>query len=293
MKKKYVSTINDSAYYESDERIDTISASRKQVDQINDPIAETHIVDRVCTLLVWVGLFDPAVVVGRSIVPVTTVLDNLIMELALGSQCNSIRVNRNILNRTSPHSRNIRRNNSWIGTPRVNKGIFSPIHDLKKTSILQSFMGIIEPLGTSIQVSATKERNYNLSCIEKLGVKSVLGEIVPELDPRKRVNLAKFVLSESPKFKILGHPAVNVTDTRNINFFFSARANSLSGTRKDNVSPSRLGYTHDFETMSKTTAYRNHINNSEFETRYYLSGRRKLFHWHEKRIWWLFYTTIN
>ena len=26
-------------------------------------------------------------------------------------------------------------------------------------------------------------------------------------------------------------------------------------------------YTHDFETMSKTTAYRNHIMNSEIETR--------------------------
>ena len=29
----------------------------------------------------------------------------------------------------------------------------------------------------------------------------------------------------------------------------------------------RLGYTHDFETMSETTAYCNHINNSEIETR--------------------------
>ena len=28
-----------------------------------------------------------------------------------------------------------------------------------------------------------------------------------------------------------------------------------------------MGYTHDFETMSKTTAYRNHINNSEIEIR--------------------------
>ena len=29
----------------------------------------------------------------------------------------------------------------------------------------------------------------------------------------------------------------------------------------------RLGYTHGFETMSKTTAYRNHIKHSEIETR--------------------------
>ena len=30
--KKYVSTINDSVYYESDEQVDTISDSNKQVD---------------------------------------------------------------------------------------------------------------------------------------------------------------------------------------------------------------------------------------------------------------------
>ena len=29
----------------------------------------------------------------------------------------------------------------------------------------------------------------------------------------------------------------------------------------------RLGYTHDFEPMSETTAYRNHIKNSKIETR--------------------------
>ena len=29
----------------------------------------------------------------------------------------------------------------------------------------------------------------------------------------------------------------------------------------------RMGYTHDFENMSETTDYRNHIKNSELETR--------------------------
>ena len=42
MKKKYVSTINDSVYYESDEHIDTISDSRKQVDVNNKPIKHSH-----------------------------------------------------------------------------------------------------------------------------------------------------------------------------------------------------------------------------------------------------------
>ena len=47
MKKKDVSTINGLVYYESDEHVDTISDSIKQVDASNDPIKETHIFDRV------------------------------------------------------------------------------------------------------------------------------------------------------------------------------------------------------------------------------------------------------
>ena len=100
-----------------------------------------------------------------------------------------------------------------------------------------------------------------------MGVKSVLGEIVADLDPSKRVNLANSDISESPKFKILGLPSVAATDIRNIDFAPSTRAKILSGTRRDNLSPFRLGYMHDFETMSKNTAYCNHIKNSEPETR--------------------------
>ena len=283
MKKKGVSTINDSVYYESGEHVDTISDSNKQVEPINDPIQETHIVDRFRILSVRIGLFEPAVVIGGSIRPVTNVLDDSRVELPLdslsplntnqskafvfGSQFKSVGVNRNILNCTSLDSRNIWQNNSWIGTPRVNKGIFSPSCDLTKTSRLWSCTGSIDPLDTSIHGSATQKTNSGLSCIEKDGVKSVLGEIVPDLDPIKRVNLANSVLSESPKFKSLGLPDVVATDIHNIDFVSSSRVNSLSGTQKNNVTPFRMGCTHDFETMSETTAYRNHIKNSDIETR--------------------------
>ena len=37
--------------------------------------------------------------------------------------------------------------------------------------------------------------------------------------------------------------------------------------RRDNERGGRLGYTHDFETMSESIAYRNHNNNYELETR--------------------------
>ena len=41
----------------------------------------------------------------------------------------------------------------------------------------------------------------------------------------------------------------------------------MNGLRRDNKRDGRLGCKHDFENMSKTTAYRNHIKKSELETR--------------------------
>ena len=98
--------------------------------------------------------------------------------------------------------------------------------------------------------------------MEKVGVKSLPDKIIADLDPSIQVNLVNSVLRKISKFKSLGLPAVNATDIRNLDFAPYIRAKSLSGTGKDNFSPPRLGCTHDFETMSKTTAYRNHIKNS-------------------------------
>ena len=60
--KKNALTINDSVYYESYENIYTISDSRKQVDARNEPIKETHIVDRVRNLSVGVGSVKPSLI---------------------------------------------------------------------------------------------------------------------------------------------------------------------------------------------------------------------------------------
>ena len=76
MKKKDVSKINDSVYHESDEQVGTISDYNKKVDPRRDPIAETHIFNRLCRLSVGVGLYKPSVIEGR-IGPVTNVLKNL------------------------------------------------------------------------------------------------------------------------------------------------------------------------------------------------------------------------
>ena len=62
MKNKYVSTINNSVYYESDENADMIIDSSKQVDASNEPIKDTHIVDGINNLSVEVVSVDPAVI---------------------------------------------------------------------------------------------------------------------------------------------------------------------------------------------------------------------------------------
>ena len=62
MKKKDVWKINDSVYYESDEHVNMISDSSKQVDASNEPIKETHIVYGINNLSVGVVSVKPAVI---------------------------------------------------------------------------------------------------------------------------------------------------------------------------------------------------------------------------------------
>ena len=98
-------------------------------------------------------------------------------------------------------------------------------------------------------------------------MKVIFPEIVKESNSSVRVNLANSVLSENPKFISLRHPTVETADIRNIDFSTSTRVKSLNRLGRYTERDDRLGCTHDFETMSETTAYRNHIKNSELETR--------------------------
>ena len=67
MKKKEVSTINDSVYYESGEHVDTISDSSKPVDASNKPITDTHIVEGIHNLSVGIVSVYSAVIRVRII----------------------------------------------------------------------------------------------------------------------------------------------------------------------------------------------------------------------------------
>ena len=283
MKKKDVSTINDSVYNESDEHVDTIIYSIKQVDARNDPIKETHIFDRFRTLSVGVVLFEPAVIgiIRQDSTDLAThVLTNSSKQVSMtrSSPLNTFQskafvirlqdvivgVNRNIIY-TSLYSRNIIGNHSRIGTPGVKKDIFRPRSDT--TFNLLSCRGSIGKFDTHVHGSATQERNLELSCIEEVGVKSILPEIFKESEFIGRMNLVNSVLSASPKFINLGNRTVKIADLRNIYFATSTKVKSLNGIQRDKERDGRLEYTHDFETMSETTAYCNHIKNSELETR--------------------------
>ena len=81
------------------------------------------------------------------------------------------------------------------------------------------------------------------------------------------MNLTKSVLHESSKFKHLGHPPVETADIRNLDYIRATRPNNCNGLWRSTDRDDILGYAHDFETMSKRTAYRDYIKNSEIETR--------------------------
>ena len=191
-----------------------ISDSRKQVDPRNDPIKETHIVDGVHNLSIGVGPLETSLIgiIGQKITDlVTHVLTNSSEQLSMeslsplntfqskpsviGLQYESVGGNRNIIC-TLIDSRNSMGNHSRIGTPGVNRDIFGPSSNT--TSNLLSCTAGIEKFDTHVHGSTTQERNLELLCIEEVGVKSILSEIVKESDSSGRVNLVNSVLSESP-----------------------------------------------------------------------------------------------
>ena len=182
----------------------------------------------------------------------------------IGSQDESVEGNRNIIC-TSRDSRTIEGDHSEIDTPGVNKEVLSPRSDTN--SNLLSCTENIKKFDTHVHSSATQERNLELLCIEEVGVKSISPKLRKEFDSSVRVNLANSVLSESSKFISLRHPTVETADIRNIDFTTSTRAKNLNRLWRGTERYDRLGYTHGFETMSETTAYHNHIKNSEIETR--------------------------
>ena len=153
---------------------------------------------------------------------------------------------------------------SRIDTSGVNKNVWGLINT---TSNLLSDADNVDKFDTHVQSSTTQERNLESSRIEELGMKIIFPELGSEIDSSVRVNLANSVLSESPNFKRLRHTPIETADTRNLECIGATRPKNCNGLRRSADRDDQLVYTYDFETMSETTAYRNHIKNSEIETR--------------------------
>ena len=135
------------------------------------------------------------------------------------------------------------------------------------TSSVLSDADNIKKFNTSIQSYTTQERNLELSRIEEESLKIIFPELGSELDPIVRMNLANPVGRESPKFKSLGHLTIETSDIRNLDCISATIPENCNRLWGSTERYDRLGYRHDFETMSETTAYRNNIKNSEIETR--------------------------
>ena len=177
----------------------------------------------------------------------------------IGPQDESMESNNRIIC-TLSDSRNISGEHiSRIDTPGLNKDIWSVINTTSNVLICTDN---VEKFDTLVHSSVTQERNLESSRIKEVGVKIIFPELGKDPDPSVRVNLANSVNHEIPKFITLRYPTVETADIRNLYFVTATRANNLNGLRRGTERYDRLGYTHDFETMSQTTAYRNHIKNS-------------------------------
>ena len=255
-----------------------------QVDASKEPIKETHIVDGINKLSVRVVSIEPAVIgvgiIGQSITQgvinggtnigsnlITNVLTNsskIIFDtnmfqlntlqsetLVIGPQNESMKSNNRIIC-TPSDSRNIRgKNISRIDTPGVNEDIWSAIDT---TSNVMSCTENVEKFDTIVHSSTTQERNLESSRIKEVNVKSIFPEPGKETEPRVQVNPTNSVLSESPKFITLGHPIVETADIQNLDFVTATITKNCNGLRRVTERDDRLGYTHDSETMSETTA---------------------------------------
>ena len=102
-------------------------------------------------------------------------------------------------------------------------------------------------------------------------MKRILGEVVTDLDPSKRMNFTSSVLGEIPKLMDFGLSPVNATGKPNSVLAPSTRAERLNGTGGSRLNGNWLESSHGAEVavkrVSETKAYSNHIEQSELETK--------------------------
>ena len=147
----------------------------------------------------------------------------------------------------------------------------------------------------AVDISPTQESNSKSFCIDEVGVKTLPGKIITDLDPSKRMNFASSVIRKSTKFIYFGLLTFNATSKQNSFFGPSTRTNSLNGTGGSWTATGLcLAMVLKEWARLKHTVIILRILNLKLEK--FLNEkilRLRIFHWHDNRILWLHYLSIH
>ena len=167
--------------------------------------------------------------------------------LVIASQYEST-LSSNRIVRTSSDIGNSRIDHGRIGTPIVNKNIWS----VNDNFSVRSDVGEADKLNTIVQQYPTNERNTASPRIEEESLESVLSKIVKELKSSERMNLTNSLGIEIPKLVHFGHPPIDTNNIGNLlDGIISTRIENSNGIWRRTDREDRMAHTHDVETISK------------------------------------------
>ena len=125
----------------------------------------------------------------------------------------------------------------------------------------------MDKLDTIVHQSPTNERNTASPKIEEESLESIFYKIVEESNLSERMNLTNSLGIEIPKLVHFGHPPIETKNVGNLlDGIVATRIENSNGIWRRTKRDDRMAHTHYDKTMSETTAYRNHIKDSEIET---------------------------
>ena len=210
VKKKDISTINESGYNEPDYQVGKISDSNEQVDassisstdsaeQVDpnsNPRVDTHITDVIQKLLInqIPVSFYPVIIVQDFVTSVQeTSREGLLWESSKLLQTISLKDIRTGAARESGHVERIVQTPSRAicNSPGVNVEVFIPSRC--SHSSIAKWSRNINPFNTYADGSLAQEINLTSFYTYKISVKRLPGEVITDLDPSKRMNFTSSV----------------------------------------------------------------------------------------------------
>ena len=115
----------------------------------------------------------------------------------------------------------------------------------------------------AVDISPTQESNSKSFCIDEVGVKTLPGKIITDLDPSKRMNFASSVIRKSTKFIYFGLLTFNATSKQKSVLTPSTISEILNSTGGGSLNGDCLKPSHGAEVaterVSETKAYSNPI----------------------------------